>query len=133
LFNPLRRRVQRFVDRRFNRARYDAELAVAAFAGRLKDAVDLGTVRARPSCGVRAETWQGICLVARDPYLRPLTSYAAVANLAYTGNLALVVIFLIRVVGLSSAAAGLLMGTGGIGGLSGLLIPLTGRGPRLGC
>jgi hypothetical protein len=45
LFNPLRRRVQRVVDRRFNRARYDAEHTVAAFAARLKDAVDLDTVQ----------------------------------------------------------------------------------------
>jgi hypothetical protein len=45
LFNPLRRRVQRMVARRFNRARYDADQTVAAFAARLKDAVDLDSVR----------------------------------------------------------------------------------------
>jgi hypothetical protein len=44
LFSPLRRRVQRVVDRRFNRARYDADQTVAAFAVRLKDAIDLTTV-----------------------------------------------------------------------------------------
>jgi len=45
LFNPVRRRVQRRVDRRFNRARYDADQVAAAFAARLKDTVDLGSVR----------------------------------------------------------------------------------------
>jgi hypothetical protein len=45
MFSPLRRRVQRAVDRRFNRARYDADKTVAAFAARLKDAVDLNSVR----------------------------------------------------------------------------------------
>jgi len=45
LFSPLRRRVQRAVDRRFNRARYDADKIVAAFAAQLKDAVDLDAVR----------------------------------------------------------------------------------------
>jgi len=45
LFNPLRRRVQQMVDRRFNRARYDADRTVAAFAGRLKDAIDLDSIQ----------------------------------------------------------------------------------------
>jgi hypothetical protein len=45
LFTPLRARVQRRVDRRFNRARYDAERTVTAFAVRLKDAVDPDAVR----------------------------------------------------------------------------------------
>jgi hypothetical protein len=45
LFNPLRQRVQRIVDRRFNRARYDADQIVAAFAARLKNTVDLHSVR----------------------------------------------------------------------------------------
>jgi uncharacterized membrane protein len=45
LFSPLRRRVQQAVDRRFNRARYNADKTVAAFAARLQDAVDLVSVR----------------------------------------------------------------------------------------
>ncbi len=45
LFNPVRQRVQQAVDRRFNRARYDADQMVAAFAARLKDAVDLDSVQ----------------------------------------------------------------------------------------
>ena len=46
LFTPVRRRVQRAVDRRFNRARYNADAAVAAFAARLGGAVALDEVRA---------------------------------------------------------------------------------------
>jgi len=44
LFSPLRKRVQRVVDRRFNRARFDADQIVTAFAARLKEAVDLDPV-----------------------------------------------------------------------------------------
>jgi hypothetical protein len=44
LFQPVRGRVQRLVDRRFNRARVDAEAAVSALASQLRDETDLELV-----------------------------------------------------------------------------------------
>jgi hypothetical protein len=46
VFRPLRARVQKMVDQRFNRARYDAQRTVEEFAHRLRDEVDLDVLRA---------------------------------------------------------------------------------------
>jgi hypothetical protein len=70
LFTPLRRRVQRVVDHRFDRARYDAEQTVLAFSSRLRDEVDLPAVTADLDATVRAAiapTSVGVWLRAPAP------------------------------------------------------------------
>lgn len=66
LFNPVRVRVQRVVDRRFHRARYDAEQTVAGFASRLRDEVDLPTLARELDATVR----QAIAPSSIDLWLR---------------------------------------------------------------
>ena len=108
---------------------------------------------------LRREIGDGLALVLGDPFLRQLSVFWAVANLALTGYAALLVVFLVRVIGLSPGSVGLLTAIPGVGGILGalltgritarfgtarglllstlgavpfgLLIPLTGPGPRL--
>lgn len=54
LFRPVRRRVQGAIDRRFNRARYDAAHTMEAFASRLRDEVDIDTLGTELSSVVRS-------------------------------------------------------------------------------
>jgi hypothetical protein len=57
LFNPVRRRVQAWVDRRFNRSRFEAERVMEEFAGNLRDQVDPDEV-VHGWVGVVSETMQ---------------------------------------------------------------------------
>jgi MFS family permease len=108
---------------------------------------------------LRREIADGVLLLVRDPYLRPMTVFWSAANFALTGYTALLVVFLVRVVGLSAGWVGVLTAVPGLGGVIGalvtrrvtvrygtarslllatwlampaaLLIPLTAAGPRL--
>jgi MFS family permease len=110
---------------------------------------------------LRREMTDGVRALVSDPYLRQMTVFWAVANLALTGYTALLVVFLVRDVGLAPGLVGVLTAVPGLGGVLGalftrrlvvrlgtarclllstwlglpavLLIPLTGPGPRLLC
>jgi predicted MFS family arabinose efflux permease len=75
-----------------------------------------------PRTRLRAEISAGIKIVARDPYLRPMTIFGGLANFALDAYAALVVVFLVRVVRVSEAEVGLLMAVPGLGGVLGALI-----------
>jgi len=87
------------------------------------------TAVARP-CGasrrqtIRADIAEGVRLVTRDPYLRPMGLFGAIANFGLAANQALAVVFLVRTVGAGPLAVGLLLA---VPGVSGLLSALAGR------
>jgi MFS family permease len=109
----------------FNAASFG--LSAACFSG-IRSGTS-GRDRGTRTATIRQDISQGIRFVATDRYLRRLALFAAVYNLGLSGYLALIVVFLVRSVGLSSGAVGVILAIGGTGGLLGALIagPLTRR------
>jgi hypothetical protein len=70
VFQPLRRRIQQAVDRRFNRRRHDAGRIIEAFGARLRDQVDLDTLTAE----VLAVVDQTMAPARMSLWLRPPTA-----------------------------------------------------------
>jgi MFS family permease len=77
-----------------------------------------------PASGERLRTQigDGIRFLGRDPLLRPLVLFGGTANLALTGYQALMVVFLIRVVGVGAGAVGLLLALISCGGVLGAFV-----------
>jgi predicted MFS family arabinose efflux permease len=71
---------------------------------------------------LRSEIAEGMRFLAGDPYLRVLTCFGAVSNIALTGSTSIAVLFLVRDIGTSPGTAGLLMSFGGVGGVCGALL-----------
>ncbi|MEV4536154.1 MFS transporter [Asanoa sp. NPDC049518] len=131
----------------------------------LVSAICLWRVRVReelhsgPRRSLKAEVAEGLRFVAGDPYLRVLTVWGAVSNLALIGYQSVLVVFLVREVGVAPGVVGGLVAATSLGGVlgaaagsalgrrlgtarallasnllatpCGLLLPLAERGPRL--
>ncbi|MBT2393901.1 MFS transporter [Streptomyces sp. ISL-1] len=65
---------------------------------------------------------EGLRFVLKDRYLRPMVIYGAVVNLALMGYQAVQVVFLVRTVGISSGAVGLVLTAGSLGGIVGAML-----------
>lgn len=80
----------------------------------------------KPEVGERQhllrEIGEGLRIVVSDPLLRANTMFGVVTNLVLVGYQAVLVVFLIKTVGLSSATTGLILALVSLGGLSGVLL-----------
>jgi MFS family permease len=78
--------------------------------------------RPREHRNLRADIAEGLGIVARDPLLRVSTVYGCLSNLLLVGYQAVLVVFLVKVVGLPAGVTGLLIALTSLGGVAGALV-----------
>lgn len=78
--------------------------------------------RAARRRNLRHEIGEGLAIVARDPLLRASAIYGCLSNLTLVGYQAVLVVFLIRIVGLSAGVTGALIAVTSLGGVLGALL-----------
>jgi predicted MFS family arabinose efflux permease len=77
------------------------------------------STRSAAQPGILAEIKAGLQLVAKDVWIRTLTIFGAVSNLALMGYQSIAVVFLVREVGLDAGAVGALIAAASSGGVAG--------------
>ncbi|WP_231494872.1 MFS transporter [Cellulomonas sp. KRMCY2] len=92
----------------------------ALFVGRIRDAETLPAVEDRRP--LRTEIAEGLGFVVRQPLLRRIVACTSIGNLFGAVSSAVVVIFVLRIVGLDAAALGLVLSASSVGGLVGAVL-----------
>jgi predicted MFS family arabinose efflux permease len=78
--------------------------------------------RSASKSSIRQEIKEGISFVVHDDYLRSFMVWSCVNNIGLAGYFALIVVFLVRSVGLSAGATGVILTVGGLGGFGASLL-----------
>ncbi|MFJ4435692.1 MFS transporter [Streptomyces sp. NPDC088923] len=90
--------------------------------GRIRHREPRGTAKAARTTSLVGEVADGLRLVARDPWLRPLTLFGAASNLALMGYQSIQVVFLVRGVGVGPGGVGVLVAATSVGGVAGAFL-----------
>jgi MFS family permease len=90
--------------------------------GRIRHREPRAAARTARPASLGSEVAEGLRLVARDPWLRPLTLFGAASNLALMGYQSIQVVFLVHGVGVDQGGVGVLVAATSVGGVAGAFL-----------